>query len=109
MSWTFGDIWANEVGCELQYTARASYALNKYFNAPLGRPGDWWGCPAGIGLMMSDVAVKAANVEIVMHASPAYNTSHTNEFMIMITGDSGAVKQAVMAAERCFETAFHHG
>ena len=71
MSWTFGDIWANEVGfCELQYTARASYALNKYFNAPLGRA---WGLvvgPAGIGLMMSDVAVKAANVEIVMHASP---------------------------------------
>jgi microcompartment protein PduB len=103
MSWTFGDIWANEVGfCELQYTARASYALNKFFKAPLGKAwGLVVGCPAGIGLMMSDVAVKAANVEIVMHASPAFNTSHTNEFMIMITGDSGAVKQAVMAGREC--------
>ena len=99
MSWTFGDIYANEAGfCELQWTARASYALNKYFNAPLGKAwGLIVGAPAGIGIMMSDQAVKAANVEIVMHASPAFNTSHTNEFMIMVTGDSGAVKQAVMA------------
>jgi len=100
LSWTFGDIHMNDAGnfCELQYTARASYALNKFFCAPLGKAwGLIVGCPAGLGVVMADTAVKAANVEIVMHASPAYNTSHSNEFMIMITGDSGAVKQAVIA------------
>lgn len=100
LSWTFGDIYMNEAGnfCELQYTARASYALNKYFNAPLGKAwGLIVGCPAGVGVLMADTALKAANVEIVMHASPTLNTAHTNEFMIMITGDSGAVKQAVIA------------
>ena len=98
LGWSFGDIYMNDAGfMELQYTARASYALNKYFAAPLGRAwGLIVGCPAGMGLVMSDAAVKAANVEILMHASPALNTSHSNEFMIMITGDSGAVKQAVM-------------
>lgn len=35
---TFGDVYANEAGhLELQYTARASYALEKAFGAPLGR------------------------------------------------------------------------
>ena len=35
---TFGDVYGNEAGhIELQYTARASYALEKAFGAPLGR------------------------------------------------------------------------
>lgn len=99
LEWTFGDIYTNDAGfCELQYTARASYALSKFFNAPLGKAwGLIVGCPAAIGMVMADTAVKAANVEIVMHASPALNTSHSNEFMIMVTGDSGAVKQAVIS------------
>lgn len=99
LEWSFGDIYMNEAGfCELQYTARASHALAKYFNAPLGKAwGLIVGCPAAMGVLMADTAVKAANVEIVMHASPALNTSHSNEFMIMISGDSGAVKQAVIA------------
>ncbi|MGI6677716.1 MAG: propanediol utilization microcompartment protein PduB [Dehalobacterium sp.] len=99
LEWTFGDIYMNDAGfLEFQYTARASYALAKFFNAPLGKAwGLIVGCPAGIGMVEADTAVKAANVDIVMHASPAFNTSHSNEFMIMISGDSGAVKQAVMA------------
>jgi ethanolamine utilization microcompartment shell protein EutL len=36
---TFGDIYANAAGhVELQYTARASYALEKAFGAPLDAP-----------------------------------------------------------------------
>jgi ethanolamine utilization microcompartment shell protein EutL len=89
----------NDAGfVELQYTARASYALANYFKAHLGKAwGLIVGSPASVGVVMADTAVKAANVEILMHASPALNTSHSNEFMIMITGDSGAVKQAVIA------------
>ncbi|NRG25177.1 propanediol utilization microcompartment protein PduB, partial [Klebsiella michiganensis] len=35
---TFGDVYGNEAGhIELQYTARASYALEKAFGAPIGR------------------------------------------------------------------------
>ncbi|MEW6651073.1 MAG: propanediol utilization microcompartment protein PduB, partial [Chloroflexota bacterium] len=35
LSRTFGDVYANDAGhIELQYTARASYACNKAFNAP---------------------------------------------------------------------------
>ncbi|MBC7332627.1 MAG: propanediol utilization microcompartment protein PduB, partial [Synergistetes bacterium] len=34
---TFGDVYVNEAGhLEFQYTARASYACNKAFNAPIG-------------------------------------------------------------------------
>ena len=97
---TFGDVYANDAGhIELQYTARASYAINKAFNAPIGKAfGLIVGAPAAIGVLMSDVAVKTANVELVGYASPAGGTSYSNEVIIMVTGDSGAVRQAVIAA-----------
>ncbi|SDF56312.1 propanediol utilization microcompartment protein PduB [Sporolituus thermophilus] len=97
---TFGDVYANDAGhIELQYTARASYAINKAFGAPLGKAfGIVVGAPAAIGVLMADTAVKTANVEVVTYASPAGGTSFTNEVIITITGDSGAVRQAVIAA-----------
>lgn len=99
LGYTFGDIYVNEAGfMELQYSARASHALHTYMNAPLGKAfGLIVGCPAAVGVLMADVAVKAASVDVVMHASPAKVTSHSNEFMIMISGDAGAVKQSVIA------------
>ena len=98
---TFGDVYGNDAGhLELQYTARASYAINKAFNAPVGKAfGLIVGAPAAIGVLMSDVAVKTANVELVGYASPAGGTSYSNEVIIMITGDSGAVRQSVLAAK----------
>jgi microcompartment protein PduB len=95
---TFGEIFVNDAGhLEAQYTARASHVLNKFFNAPLGRAWGFVGVsPAAIGVVASDAMLKSANVEVVLHASPAYFTSHSNEFMLFITGDSGAVKQAVI-------------
>ncbi len=98
---TFGDVYANDAGhLELQYTARASYAINKAFGAPLGKAfGLIVGAPAAIGVLMSDTAVKTASVEVVGYASPAGGTSYSNEVIIMITGDSGAVRQAVLAAK----------
>jgi len=97
---TFGDVYANDAGhLEFQYTARASYAIEKAFNAPVGKAfGLIVGAPAGIGVLMSDVAVKTANVELIGYASPSNGTSFSNEAIIMISGDSGAVRQAVMAA-----------
>lgn len=97
---TFGDVYANDAGhLEMQYTARASLAINKAFGAPAGKAfGLVVGAPAAIGVLMADTAIKTANVELVGYASPACGTSFSNEVIIMITGDSGAVRQAVIAA-----------
>ena len=97
---TFGDVYVNDAGhIELQYTARASYACNKAFGAPIGKAfGLCVGAPAAIGLVMADTAVKSANVEVIGYASPKENTSYSNEVILFISGDSGAVKQAVTAA-----------
>lgn len=98
---TFGDVYGNDAGhIELQYTARASYAIEKAFGGTVGKAfGLVVGAPAAIGVLMSDVAVKTANVELVGYASPAGGTSYSNEVIIMVTGDSGAVRQAVLAAK----------
>ncbi len=97
---TFGDVYANDAGhLEFQYTARASYACNKAFNAPLGKAfGLIVGAPAAIGVLIADTAVKAANVDVIGYASPAGGTSFSNEVILFISGDSGAVRQSIIAA-----------
>ena len=97
---TFGDVYGCDAGhLELQYTARASLALEKAFNAPLGKSfGIIVGAPAAIGLVMADAALKTANVDIVTYASPNAGTAHSNEIIVTITGDSGAVRQSVRTA-----------
>jgi microcompartment protein PduB len=97
---TFGDVYANEAGhIELQYTARASYACEKAFGAPLGKAfGLVVGAPAAIGIVTADTALKAANVDVVAYSTPAAGTSLTNEVILFFSGDSGAVRQAVIAA-----------
>jgi len=97
---TFGDVYGNAAGhLEFQYTARASYALEKAFGAPVGKAfGITVGAPAGIGVIMADTAVKAATVDVIGYASPASGTSFSNEVILFISGDSGAVRQAIIAA-----------
>jgi microcompartment protein PduB len=97
---TFGDVYANDAGhIELQYTARASFALQKAFNAPVGRAfGLTVGAPAVIGVLMVDAALKAADVECIGYAGPQSGLSLTNEVVSFLSGDAGAVRQAVMAA-----------
>lgn len=97
---TFGDVYANDAGhLEFQYTARASYCLEKAFGAPLGKAfGLIVGAPAAIGVVICDTAVKAAEVQVVGYASPSSGTSHSNEAILFLSGDSGAVRQAVIAA-----------
>ncbi|WP_336251180.1 propanediol utilization microcompartment protein PduB [Stomatohabitans albus] len=97
---TFGDVYANDAGhLEFQYTARASGALEKAFGAPVGKAfGITVGAPAAIGVVMADTAVKAAMVDVVGYASPGGGTSFTNEVISFLSGDSGAVRQAVIGA-----------
>lgn len=98
---TFGDVYGTSAGhLEFQYTARASYALNKAFNAPIGKSfGITVGAPAAIGVLMADTAVKAATVEVIGYSTPGNGgTSFSNEVICAFTGDSGAVRQAISAA-----------
>ena len=96
----FGDVYGNDAGhLEFQYTARASYCLEKAFGAPMGKAfGMTCAGPAAIGTVLADVAVKAANVDVVSYCSPANGTSFSNEVILTFSGDSGAVRQAVQAA-----------
>ncbi|WP_232698554.1 propanediol utilization microcompartment protein PduB [Brevibacillus daliensis] len=98
---TFGDVYGNEAGhLEFQYTARASYALHTAFGAPVGNAfGLICGGPAAIGVVMADTAMKSANVEVVAYSSPTSGTSFSNEVILCISGDSGAVRQAVISAK----------
>lgn len=95
----FGDVYANEQGyTENQYSARASKCLEKAFGTPEGKAfGLILGAPAVVGMLMVDTAVKSADVEVVGYGSPAHGTSMSNEVFIWVTGDSGAVRQAVIA------------
>lgn len=97
---TFGDVYTNEVGhTELQYTARGSHAVNKVWGAPVGKAfGVIVGAPAAIGVVMADIALKSANVEVLGWATPQNGNSFSNECTLTITGDSGAVRQAVISA-----------
>jgi microcompartment protein PduB len=97
---TFGDVYANDAGhLEFQYTARASSALNKAFGAPLGKSfGITVGAPAAIGVVLADTAVKASTIDVLGYSSPAAGTSLSNEVISTFTGDSGAVRQAIIAA-----------
>ena len=96
---TFGEVYMNEAGhVEIQYTARAGEALVTAFGTPEGKAfGLIVGAPAAIGVVMADTAVKSANVDVVGYRSPS-SSAMSNEVILQISGDSGAVKQAVKAA-----------
>ncbi|VTY44451.1 propanediol utilization microcompartment protein PduB [Veillonella atypica] len=96
---TFGEVYMNEAGhVEVQYTARAEEALVTAFGTPEGKAfGLIVGAPAAIGVVMADTAVKSANVDVVGYRSPS-SSAMSNEVILQISGDSGAVKQAVKAA-----------
>lgn len=97
---TFGDVYGNDAGhLEFQYTARASLALQAAFGAPPGKAfGITVGAPAAIGVVLADTAVKASTIDVVAYSSPASGTSYSNEVISAFSGDSGAVRQAIVAA-----------
>ena len=96
---TFAEVYMNEAGhVEIQYTARAGEALVTAFGTPEGKAfGLIVGAPAAIGVVMADTAVKSANVDVVGYRSPS-SSAMSNEVILQISGDSGAVKQAVKVA-----------
>ncbi len=53
---------------------------------------------------MADTALKSANVEVVAYSSPAHGTSFSNEAILVISGDSGAVRRAVISAREIGKT-----
>lgn len=95
-----GEVYISAAGhLELAFSARAGAALHMAFQAPLDKAfGFICGSPAAIGLLIADMAVKASNIEVVQYLTPSMGTSHSNEIIITITGDTTAVKEAVILA-----------
>ena len=97
----FGDVYGNSAGhLEFQYTARASYCLEKAFGAVVGKAfGITVGAPSGIGIVLADTASKTATIDPISIATPGNGgTSFSNEVNFFFTGDSGAVRQAIIGA-----------
>lgn len=95
-----GEVYINSAGhLEFAYSASAGEALNKAFGAPLDQAfGFMAGSPAAIGLVMADKALKSASVSLIKYMTPDKGTSHSNEVIIAFSGDTSAVKTAVLTA-----------
>ncbi len=93
-----GEVYINSAGhLEFAYSASAGAVLAKVFDIPVGQAfGFMAGSPAAIGLVMADASVKSANITITRYMTPDVGTSHSNEVIIAFTGDTSAVKNAVL-------------
>lgn len=97
-----GEVYINSAGhLEFAYSARAGQVINRVFDVPVGAAfGFMAGSPAAIGLVMADKALKSASVTLTKYMTPDKGTSHTNEVIIAFTGDTDAVKNAVLTARK---------
>ena len=95
-----GEIYVSSAGhLEMAFSPRADQALELAFGIPHGKAfGLVCGCPAAIGMVMADLAVKSADVEIAKYMTPNEGTSHTNEVIVALSGETSAVKTAVLTA-----------
>lgn len=95
-----GELYISDAGhLEFAFSASADQAIHMAFGVPIGQSfGFLCGSPAAIGLVMADQAVKSAHVEIVKYMTPDVGTSHSNEVILAVTGDTSAVKNAVLTA-----------
>ena len=95
-----GELYISQAGhLEFTYSASADQALHFAFDAPIGKPfGFFCGSPAAIGLVMADLAVKSAPIDIIRYMTPDKGTSHSNEVIVAVTGEASAVKSAVLTA-----------
>ena len=96
-----GEIWISDAGhLEFQYSARSGEAISSFFGIPENEAfGFVCASPAPIGMVISDIALKAANVELVRTLRPSEGTSHSNEVIIVFTGEAAAVKRSVVEAK----------
>lgn len=97
-----GELYISESGhLEFAYSASAGPALQKAFHAEPGEAfGFMAGSPAAIGLVMADTAMKASSVKITSYMTPDMGTAHSNEVILALSGDAGAVKEAVLNARQ---------
>ena len=97
-----GELYISESGhLEFTYSASAGAALQKAFHAVPGEAfGFMAGSPAAIGLVMADTAMKASAVNITCNKTPSIGPSHSNEVILVISGDASAVKAAVLEARQ---------
>lgn len=95
-----GEIYVSDAGhLEFAYSPRADQALGFAFGIPKGKAfGFVCGSPAAIGLVMADLAVKATDVDIIKYMTPDEGTSHTNEVIVALSGETSAMKTAAMTA-----------
>ena len=95
-----GELYVSDAGhLELAFSASADQALGMVFGIPRGQAfGFVCGSPASIGLVMADLAVKSAEVKIARYMTAEEGTSHTNEVIVALTGETSAVKTAVLTA-----------
>ncbi len=93
-----GEVYINDAGhLEFAYSARAGEVLHRAFDIPVGAAfGFMAGSPAAIGMVMADRAVKSAAVTLTRYMTPSIGTSHTNEVILAFTGETDAVKTAVL-------------
>lgn len=94
-----GGIYVCDPGhMDLQYTASAGEVVEKAFGATRGCAyGMVCACPASIGIVAADTAVKAAPVDVISVATPDRGTTHTNEVIVHMCGEAEAVLAAVSA------------
>lgn len=95
----FGDVYTNEAGhLSFSYTARAGQCCSRTLDAEEGRAFGVICCgPAAIGAVLSDIAVKAARIEIRGFHHPDDNC-FANEAVLCFSGNSADVRQALRAA-----------
>lgn len=95
----FGDVYTNEAGhLSYSYTARAGQACVKALGAIEKKAFGVICCgPAAIGTVVSDLAVKAAPVQVTGYHHPDDNC-FANEVVLCFTGDSAAVRQSLRTA-----------
>lgn len=96
-----GEIWISEAGhLECQYSARSGEAISGFFGIPEGQAfGFMCASPAPIGMVIADIAMKAADVELVKTLRPSEGTSYSNEVIIVFTGTASAVQRSVVEAK----------
>lgn len=95
-----GEVYISDAGhMEFQYSARCGAVIEKAFGIRQGEPfGFVCASPAPIGLVIADIASKSAAIKIVRTLRPDEGTSHSNEVIIVFTGETAAVLEAVRAA-----------
>ena len=93
-----GEVYISQAGhLEFAFSASAGEALNRVFAIPVGRAfGFMAGSPAAIGMVMADAALKSAGITLTRYMTPDHGTSHSNEVIIAFTGETDAVKTAVL-------------